>query len=317
MPKWVLLGPTASGKSDVALSIARRAGAEILSVDSMQIYRGMDIGTAKPTPEERSAIPHRLIDVADPGEYWSVGRFIAEANRVIDDCEKRGARILIVGGTALYLKALLHGIFDAPGADPDYRALLDEIIRTKGLAELHRMLKEVDPESAAKLHPNDKKRVVRALEVYHLTGRGAVAQQTQFSVPPDPSLWRIFGLRWDREELYRRIDRRVDLMIERGFEAEVRRLLDSGNGLGPQSSQALGYKEFASYIRDEIPRDEAIRLIKRNTRRFARRQLQWFAKFAGVEWIDVSEATGGPRAAAEAVMELLAQEHGGGTLARS
>jgi len=281
---WVLVGPTASGKTAVALEIARAAPVEVVSVDSMQVYRGMDIGTAKPTPEERRAVAHHMIDVLDPAEGCNVARFCRMALKAIELIRARGHRPLLVAGTPLYLKGLLWGIMEAPGRDDDLRRRLEREAAEHGPAHLHRRLQEVDPEAARRIHPNDAKRLVRALEVCELTGEPFTAKLGQFEGPPLMA-HRMVGLRWPRAELYRRIEERVDRMVEQGLVEEVRSL---GRRLGPQARQALGYRELCEHLRGEIELEEAVRLIKRNTRRFAKHQMTWFRHFPGIRWVDAA-----------------------------
>jgi tRNA dimethylallyltransferase len=279
-----LVGPTASGKESTAVELASVAGAEILSLDSMKIYRGMDLGTAKASPAQRRRVPHHLVDLARPSDSFSTRRWLSAAESALTQIESRGARALFVGGTALYLKALLFGLFEGPSADPPLRSRL----RALTGEELHRRLSEVDPETAAKVHPNDQRRLVRALEVYTITGRPVSELRREWSrgEPRSPAV--LVGIRRPREDLYRRIDDRIDRMIEAGLVEEVRGLLDSAGGLGPVAGQALGYKEIAAWLRGDLPSlEEAVRLLRSRTRSFARRQLTWFKHFS-VRWLDVA-----------------------------
>ena len=250
----ILTGPTGSGKSQLGVELAERLGAEIVSMDSMALYRGMDIGTAKPGPEERGRVKHHLLDVLEPWESASVAWWLAQAAVCCREIESRGKRVLFVGGTALYLKALLHGLFDAPPADLDLRRRLTEEADHQGPLALHRRLAVVDPAAAQRLHPNDVRRVIRALEVWELTGRPISAWQTQWSVSPaesseavssaDRCLW----LDLPRQELFARIDRRVHHMIASGLVEEVRRLQSLSRPLSREAVQALGYKEMFEHL---------------------------------------------------------------------
>ncbi len=289
MQSWVLLGATATGKGRVALELAERRPVEIISVDSMKVYRGMDIGTAKPTEEERRRTPHYMMDIMEPDEKCDVGRFYRRAQKVINDIKDRGKRPLLVGGSALYLKALIWGLFEGPDSSEELREKLRAEAEEKGRHALHDRLKEVDPVSAEKIHPNDLKRTVRALEVYELTGEPLSEQQNEDFGSDRELDCRMVGLWWPRERLHERIERRVERMLERGLEDEVRSLRGR---LGPQASQAVGYKELMRYLEGEIDRSEAVRLIKRNTRRLAKNQETWFRKFPDVHWIDVSQHKG-------------------------
>jgi tRNA dimethylallyltransferase len=279
---WVLVGPTASGKSAVALELARRRPTEIVSVDSMQVYCGMDIGTAKPTPQERALVPHHMVDVLDPGEQCNVGRFCRMARLAIREIRARGNRPLIVGGAPLYLKGLLWGLMEAPSGDAHVRARLKEELARHGRSALHERLAVADPEAAARIHPNDVQRLLRALEVCELTGLPISAGQRQFSGRPRLS-HRLVGLRRQRAELYARIERRVDETMAQGLLAEVESLRGR---LGPQAGQALGYKELTDHLDGRISLDDAVRLIKRNTRRYAKHQLTWFRHFGLLQWVD-------------------------------
>ena len=280
-PCRVLVGPTAVGKTEVALALARGGQTEIVSVDSMQVYRGMDIGTAKPTPRQRAQVPHHMIDVLDPEERCNVARFRRMALSAMRGIRERGRRPLLVGGSAMYLKGLLWGLVSAPPRDPDLRERLRRRCREEGSEVLHRRLQGVDPEAAERIHPNDVQRLVRALEVYELTGSPISEDQDQFEGQPEIEHTMV-GLRRPRAELYRRIDERVDRMMEAGLLEEVRSLR---NRLGPHSSQALGYKQLARYLDGEVSLEEALRLTKRDTRRFARRQLTWFRHFPELRWL--------------------------------
>jgi len=303
-----LVGPTASGKSAAGIVVAEAAGAEIISLDSMQLWRGMDIGTAKPSAAERARVPHHLIDVLDPSESYSVGRYVEAASRSAADILARGRLPLFVGGTALYLKALTAGFFEGPPADWALRRRLREAAAAQGPEHLHRRLREIDPAAADRIHPNDLRRIIRAIEVYEKTGTPISCLQRQWTdARPDDSP-PIIGLDRDRADLYERIDRRVDQMMAEGLPDEVRRLLErpAGPPAGPglEASQALGYKELIAHLRGELGLAEAVELIKRNSRRFAKRQLTWFRAFPQMIWVRV-EREDPPEAVAGKVLEAL------------
>ncbi len=290
---WALVGPTASGKSAVALELAPRHEAEIVSVDSMQVYRGMDVGTAKPTGRERALVPHHMIDVLEPEERCNVARFRRMAAGCIRDIQERGRRPLLVGGGAMYLKGLLWGLMDAPPRDPELRRRLRREYETLGKAALHARLARLDSEAAERIHPNDVQRLVRALEVCELTGEPMSRRQGQFDGEPAVDHVMV-GLRRPRQQLYERINQRVDRMMEQGLLEEVRRLRPR---LGPQAAQAVGYKELVGALEGRMSLEEAVRLIKRNSRRYARHQMTWFRHFPRLRWIAV-EAEDTPAAVA-------------------
>jgi len=278
-----LIGPTASGKTAIALDVAAACDAEIVSLDSMQVYRGMDVGTAKPTALERERVRHHLIDVADPSERYDVTRFLADLELALASIRAAGKRALFVGGTGFYLKVLSAGLFDGPAVDPTLRAELEQRARTQGVAALHAELVRADPRSAAKLHPNDVKRVVRALEVFHQTGVPLSAHQTQWgSGATRPRA--IVGLEVAVPELDRRIATRARDMLAAGWPAEAARVR-AGPGFGPTAIQALGYVEALAVHDGEITPDFAASRIALATRQFARRQRTWYRKFPDATWI--------------------------------
>ena len=283
---WILTGPTASGKTAFSIRLAKEFDCEIVCMDSMQIYRGMDIGTAKPTIEEMDGVPHRMLDVADPDENFSVARYQEMAEECIADIHSRGKRALLVGGTGLYLRALRQPMImgDVAG-DVAIRAELEAIaVDDAGKQRLHDMLTEVDPVTAARLHLNDVRRVVRALEVYRLTGK-PFSQQEQ---PQQESRfrYRVATLTMDRALLYRRIEKRIDIMAEQGLVEEVRRLLDSGVSSDCQAMKAIGYKEIVPFIHKEADWPTTDYLLKLNTRHYAKRQLTWMRREEDVLWVD-------------------------------
>jgi tRNA dimethylallyltransferase len=286
---WCVTGPTASGKSAVGIDLARRIKAEIISLDSMAVYRGMNIGTAKPSPTDRAAVPHHLIDVVDPWEDFSVAEYLRLADEAIQQIRARGREPLFVGGTPLYLKALLRGMFSGPKADWDLRSQLDEVARREGSGELHRRLTAVDPVVAAKLHPNDERRLIRALEVYYHMGRPISEQQQQFNKPPTADLHPVWVLDWPRERLHERIDRRVDAMFAAGLVDEVRTLLAGVQPLSRTAQHALGYREVIEHLHGKHDLSTTIDLVKLHTRQFAKRQLTWFRSLAECRWIQVAD----------------------------
>lgn len=281
----MLIGPTASGKTDIALEIASRHEMEVVSVDSMQVYREMDIGTAKPSTEERRRVSHHMIDVVDPAERFNVAKYRDMALKALEDIWSRGRRPLLICGTPLYLKALLWGLFEGPGRDHQFREKLREKAKIEGKRSLHERLSRVDPDAADRICPNDLRRVIRALEVFEITGEPISARQTDFwKAPVIPNC--MVGIRWERSELYRRIEGRVEQMLGDGLVDEVRGLRGR---LGPQASQAVGYKELISFLEGDHSFEEATRLIKRNTRHLAKDQISWFRRFPVVEWVDAQE----------------------------
>jgi tRNA dimethylallyltransferase len=274
----VLTGPTGSGKTALGLEIAERLGAEIVSMDSMALYRGMDIGTAKPTPVERAGVPHHLIDVLDPWKSASVAWWLERAAACCRDIEERGKRVLFVGGTPLYLKALLHGLFDGPSRDPAIRARLEREAETAGPQILHQRLAGVDPQTAARLHPNDVRRVIRALEVWEITGRPISERQQQWPKDAGPGApgEQILWLDLPRAELYERINRRVEEMFAAGLVDEVGALRALPQPLSREAAQALGYKEVFAHLDGQATLAETVARVQLRSRNFAKRQVTWF-----------------------------------------
>lgn len=293
----VIAGPTASGKSAVGLEVARRTGAEILSVDSMQVYRGMDIGTAKPTPEEQGLVRHHLIDLVEADEPFTVARFVEMADGVIADAAARGVRLVVTGGTPLYYKALFEGLFEGPSADEAVR----ERLRSISNEELMNRLAEVDPAAASRIHVNDSKRLVRALEVYELTGKPISSFQTDWSAGwmRHSACW--VGLSWDRDALNRRINARVKAMIAAGWVEETRRLLDTYGQLSPTAAEATGYHELIEHLQGNLTLDEATEQIKIATRQLARRQMKWFRRWPQIQWLPGDQS---PEMLAERIISL-------------
>lgn len=280
-PICVILGPTASGKSALALALAERMGAEILSVDSMQVYRGMDIGTAKPTADEQRRVRHHLIDVVDPSETFAVSRFVELADAVIADARARRVPLIVTGGTPMYYKSLFEGLFDGPSADPALRAALKQ----QAGEDLHARLRAIDPVAATRIHANDTKRLVRAIEVFELTGRPISQMQNEWDAPTrrHDAVW--FGLHWDREALNRRINARAKQMIEAGWIEETRHLLEHWGTLSDTARMAAGYSTIMRHLQGTLSLDDAVEQIKIATRQLARRQIKWFRRWAGVTWL--------------------------------
>ena len=279
-PLLAVIGATASGKSALALEIAYKTGAEILSVDSMQIYRGMDVGTAKATIAQRKQTPHHLIDVANPDEVFSVAKFVERADEVIAGAQ---SRLVATGGTPMYFRALFAGLFEGPPADEKLR----EKLRGIPGDELHAQLAKVDPEAARRIHPRDSKRLVRALEVHELTGKPISAMQQQWndnSPPRHRAVW--VGLRWDRDALNMRINARVREMIAAGWVEEVRELLRKYPALSKTAAEATGYAQLIEYLAGRATLDDAVEQIKIATRQLARRQMKWFRRFPNVHWLE-------------------------------
>lgn len=274
----VIVGPTGAGKTRLAMELAARAGGEVVSADSQQVYVGMDIGTGKVGAEERARVPHHLLDVVRPDEEMTAARFLELADQAIAEIAARGRRVIVCGGTGLYVRALLLGLFDGPPASPAIRAELAELARTRGSAALHEELRRVDPAAAAKIDPNDEKRTIRALEVFRITGETMSAHQARHDHRSLPLRYeaRLVGVAPEREALYRAIDARVDGMIEAGLEQEVERLRERGFRPPLRSQQAIGYAELHDAIEGRVDRARAIELIKRNSRHYARRQLSWY-----------------------------------------
>jgi len=289
---FFLLGPTASGKSEVAVIVALRTGAEIISLDSMLVYKGMDIGTAKPPAPLRQKVPHHLIDIAEPQEVFSLGRYVKEAKSKAAEISGKGKRPLFVGGSGLYLKGLLKGIFSGPPADWTLRKRLREEAEGSGSRALYERLKRIDPKAAKRINREDLRRIIRALEVYELTGKPISQLQTQFDREPAADAVLVCLAR-ERSDLYQRIDERVERMFasqagQAGLVDEVKGLLEQGN-LSRSASQAVGYKETISYLEGKCDLAQAKTLIKRNTRRLVRRQLTWFRSFPQIKWLEVEK----------------------------
>ena len=286
----VICGPTGSGKSGLALTVARELNGVIINADSMQVYRGMDIGTAKPAPEERRIVPHRLFDIVDPDEDFDAAAYARLATQAIEETVAQGRVPLLVGGTGLYIRALLYGLWEGPAIPETVRSRYRELYERHGAPYMHAMLEQADPAMAARLHINDYVRVLRALEVWEATGKSLLSWQAAhggFTSPRFDALQ--IGVERDREELYARTDARVDAMLDQGFAAEVRNLLEQGYCPELKSMQAIGYKHMAAYFSGALDYDEMVCLMKRDTRRYAKRQLTWFKRDADVIWLKASE----------------------------
>jgi len=283
----VILGPTGVGKTEAAIDLSKRIKAEIISADSRKIYKGMDIGTAKPSQAIRQRIPHHLIDIFSPEEVFNVADFKQRAEAIIQRLQKKNKLPILVGGSGLYIRAVVDGLFVGPGTDWNLRERLREKERKEGRGALYKELERVDSSAASRLHPHDERRIIRALEVYELSGKPISFYQRQ--APSSLSNTVIIGLTKKRESLYRSINIRVEKMIEEGLIREVKSLLASGYSQYLPSMQGLGYQHIVGYLKGKYSKEEAIRLIKRDTRRFARRQLNWFKKDNRILWLDREE----------------------------
>jgi tRNA dimethylallyltransferase len=314
-----LVGPTAVGKSAVAAGLARRVGGEVVSADSMQVYRGLDIISAKPATAERQAVPHHLIDVVEPGDQFDVARYVRLAREAVADIRARGRVPVVVGGSGMYVRALMDGIFTGPGRDAVLRDRLEREVAEEGLAPLYGRLKEVDPGAAARIHPHDRKRIIRALEVYELSGRGVSSLQVEWRAAPAAGGERaffsaglecrtvLFGLRRKREEISRRIDERVERMVAQGAVEEVKNILTMSIDSSATAWQSLGIKEIREYLEGRCSLAEAKEALKKNTRAFAKRQMTWFRRDPRIQWLDIQREEG-PDETAEKIMQLLMRD---------
>ncbi len=288
----IIIGPTASGKTKLSIELAKEVGGEIISADSMQVYRYMDIGTAKPTREEMDGIKHYMVDEVNPDEEFSVASFQESAYRYIEEIHKKNKVPIIAGGTGLYINSLVYNInFTETTSDWKLREELKKEAEEKGKEYLHKKLESIDPEAAGKLHVNDVKRVIRAIEVFEYTKKPISYHQEVSRLNPPKYRYLLIGLKMDRERLYLRINDRVDRMLEEGLVDEVKRLTALGYDKSTVSMQGLGYKEILSYLRGEITLEEAVYLIKRDTRHYAKRQITWFKRLQDVLWIDMDKET--------------------------
>lgn len=289
-PLIILTGPTAVGKTALSIEFAKRINGEIISADSMQVYKQMDIGTAKVTPEEMQGVKHYLIDIINPDEEFNVFKFQEYAKSALDEIYANGSIPIIAGGTGFYIQSVLYDIdFKENEADTDYRSELEELAVSKGAAYLHALLADIDAESAATIHENNVKRVIRALEYYKQTGQKISEHNTKQREKESPYNFIYFVLNDDREAIYDRINRRVDLMLEAGLLDEVKHLMEQGYTKNMVSMQGIGYKEIIDYYNGEITLDEAVYIIKRDSRHFAKRQLTWFGREKAVTFIDRQE----------------------------
>ncbi len=281
----MVCGPTGSGKTGLAIDLVRQFDGEIVGADSMQIYRYLDIGTAKPTPAEQSRAVHHMIDIVDPDEAFDAAMYAEAAGRAVRQIIEHGRLPLVVGGTGLYIKSLIYGLFEEGPSDPEIRRRLKQAARQEGSAVLHRRLAEIDVPAARKIHPNDTYRIVRALEVFETTGEPLSKFQQRHHFRKKRFNPLIIGPAWPRPQLYDRINKRVDIMMAQGFESEVRGLLANGYGAGLKSMQGLGYRHLVEVVNGRKPLAEAVSLIKRDHRRYAKRQLTWFNADPSVKWL--------------------------------
>jgi tRNA dimethylallyltransferase len=303
-PVVVLLGPTAAGKTDVSIPLAERIDAEILVADSRQLYRGLDVGTGKPSAAQRRRVAHHLIDVLEPGEPANAARYAAGARAQIAALHARGRRALVVGGSGLYVRALLEGFFRGPGRDAGFRAELAERAAAQGWPRLHAELAASDPETAARIHANDAVRITRALEIARATGMPASTARRRLAEEPLALAWRAFGLRVAREELVARIARRFDDMLAAGLVDEVAALLRRGVPHDAPAFAAPGYREIVAHLSGEVALDAARARAITATARYAKRQMTWFRAMPGIDWIEPSAA---PEATAERIAQLAAR----------
>jgi len=285
----MILGVTASGKGKLAFELAKKIAGQIISLDSMKVYRRMDIGTAKPAKEVQRQVKYHLIDVAEPSESFSVARFIELASEVIEKIRSADEPVIAVGGTAMYIKALLYGLFEGPGSDENIRSELKQRIKAEGLDELYKELGQIDPAAAERIHANDARRIVRALEVYKIAGKPISTLQQQWDINRPMHNWKIIGLRRQKADANHRINMRAKWMIEAGLVDEVKALLAEENPISRQGRCAIGYAEIIDYLAGETALDDAIELIKKNTRRLAKSQRTWFKTFRNVNWLDIEQ----------------------------
>lgn len=303
-----LLGPTAVGKSETAIELALKIRGEIVSADSMQVYRGMNIGTAKPTLDERRGIPHHLFDILDIHELCDASKFCGRARAAISEIQARGNLPIIVGGSGLYVRALSQGLFEGPGRDEKLRMELETLTNS----DLHQKLLETDLKAAARINLNDRKRMIRALEVFAMTGQSISASQTQWHQENSSSSIgsflgskeRFFILNRPREELYHRCDLRVDKMFDQGFTEEVKMLMEQGLANSPTASKAMGYRDVMDYLEGKLTYDEAVNSVKKRTRNFVKRQLTWFRREPKGQWLNFLENEASPTIASAILKQL-------------
>jgi len=288
-PLVVLLGPTAVGKSRIAVQVAKRFETDIITADSRQVYRGMDIGTDKPTVEERQGVPHRLIDVADPDEAFNTGWYRRAAIAEVDRLYAARRLPFVAGGTGLYIRTLVRGLCGAPESDPRVRAELLKMGYEQGLDRLYAILTDVDPVTAARVHPHDESKIIRALEVHQLSGQPLSALHQGHGFQEAPFTTCLIGLQRPKENLYRRIEERIDWQLDHGMVQETRALLGRGYGRQLGSMKGLGYRHVAAHLAGEYDEQEMVRVFKRDTRRFAKRQMTWFRSEPGIRWISIEQ----------------------------
>ena len=300
---WFLTGATASGKSKTSLELAKLINAEIISLDSMAIYRGMDIGTAKPPVAERGDVPHHLIDIRDPNETFSTSQYRDAALETIESIRERGKEVLFVGGTALYLKALLRGMFEGPPADWEFRKQVEKEIEESGGEFLHERLQMIDPVAAHNIHRNDHRRIIRALEVFSTTGKPISHWQMEFDDPTPAEECRVFAIRHQREILHERIEQRVGAMFDSGLIDEVNGLLEKHGELSHTAAQAVGYREVIEHLNGQHTEEETRELVLIRTRRFARHQETWFRNLSECRWVEL-EADFDPQKVASEIVAL-------------
>ena len=303
-PVVVIVGPTAVGKSRIAVEVAKAFETEVLTADSRQVYRGMDVGTDKPASEERQAVPHRLIDLVDPDESFNAGLYRCQA---IDEIERlyRDCRLpLVVGGTGLYVRTLLKGLCDAPQADPIMRKTLRQEAEDQGYDRLYARLVDVDPVIAARLHPRDESKVIRALEVYQLSGRRMSEFQQEHGFAERPFATLMIGLNRDRDMLYRRIEGRIDWQLAHGLIEETKQLLAQGYRRDSAAMKGLGYRQVAEHLAGEYDAAEMVRRFKRDTRHFSKRQMTWFRKEPGIQWLMIEESEPVPHTTTRVIEQI-------------
>lgn len=306
-PVIVIVGPTASGKTGLSIELAKLINGSVVSADSMQIYRYMNIGTAKPDMTEMSGISHYMIDVVTPDESFSVAKYREMALDSIREIINEGRHPIITGGTGLYINSLLYNInFSQTICDNELRDELRKEAREKGNRYIHEKLQSIDPIAAAKIHENDIKRIIRAIEVYTHTKRTLSEHESLSRLEPPPYEYIVFGLSWDREKLYERIERRVDMMLEAGLIEEVKKLVEMGYDCGTTAMQGIGYKEVLSFLKGEQTLEETIYILKRDTRHYAKRQMTWFRRMKEIYWLEIDENTDLRETAKKIIRECIA-----------
>lgn len=306
-PVIVIVGPTASGKTKLSIELAKRINGSIVSTDSMQIYRYMDIGTAKPDKTEMSGIRHYMIDEVDPDENFSVARYRECALGCISRILAEGKHPIVAGGTGLYINSLIYNInFSETICDEELRESLRLEAEEKGNRAIYERLMAIDPEAAARIHENDTKRIIRAIEVYEHTRKTISEHVKESRQEPPPYRYVVFGLEWDREKLYSRIERRVDKMLEAGLVEEVRRLKEMGYDRGGTAMQGIGYKEILEFLDGRVSYDETVYILKRDTRHYAKRQMTWFRRIEGINWLKVDESSDFEKLSEKIILDCIA-----------